>query len=112
MKAKLLTAVCVLAVGLSGAAYASEYNNTGPLTVATDAVLIRPACFVATVVGSAVFVVALPIATISKSVKKTADTLVSKPAKATFTRPLGDMDSLTYDGAHDIGGAHLNTAAR
>jgi len=47
------------------------------------------------VVGSAVFVVALPAALFSKSVKKTADALVVKPAKATFTRPLGDMDALT-----------------
>ena len=47
--------------------------------------------------GSAIFVVALPVAAISKSVKKTADTLVAKPAKATFTRPLGDMDALIAD---------------
>ena len=97
MKAKLLTAICVLAVSLGGAAFGAEYDNSGPLTVATDAVLIRPACLVATVLGSAIFVVALPVATISKSVKKTADTLVAKPAKATFTRPLGDMDALLDD---------------
>ena len=94
MNAKLLTAICVLAVGLSGAAYGSEYDANGPLTVAADAVVVRPACLVATVLGSAIFVVALPVATISKSVKKTANTLVAKPAKATFTRPLGDMDAL------------------
>jgi hypothetical protein len=62
--------------------------------VATDAVVIRPACLLATVLGSAIFVVSLPVAAISKSVKKTADTLVVKPANATFTRPLGDMDAL------------------
>jgi len=94
MKAKFVTTICVLAVGLGGVAscYASE--NSGPLTVATDAVVIRPACFLATVLGSAVFVVALPAAAMSKSVKKTANTLVVKPAKATFTRPVGDMDAL------------------
>jgi hypothetical protein len=46
------------------------------------------------VLGSAIFVVSLPVTAISKSVKKTADTLVVKPANATFTRPLGDMDAL------------------
>ena len=97
MKAKLATAICVLTIGLSGATYGSEYNDSGPLTVATDAVLIRPAGLVATVLGSAIFVVALPVAAISKSVKKTADTLVAKPAKATFTRPLGDMNALLDD---------------
>ena len=97
MKAKLATAICVLTIGLSGVTYGSEYNDSGPLTVAADAVVVRPACLVATVLGSAIFVVALPVATISKSVKKTADTLVAKPAKATFTRPLGDMDALIAD---------------
>jgi hypothetical protein len=40
-------------------------------------------------------VVCLPVAAVSKSVKQTADVLVVKPAKMTFTRPLGDMDALT-----------------
>ncbi len=50
--------------------------------------------FVATVVGSAVFVLAWPWAAASHNVKKTADTLVVKPANATFSRPLGDMTAL------------------
>ena len=95
MRAKLLTTICVLAVGLGSAASSSAAEESNPLEVAADAMVVRPACLVATVVGSAVFVVALPAALISKSVKKTADTLVVKPAKATFTRPLGDMDALT-----------------
>jgi len=37
-----------------------------------DALVVRPACLVATVIGSAVFVVALPAALFSKSVKKAA----------------------------------------
>ena len=94
MKSKLITAICVLAIGLGSVASSCASENSGPLTVATDAVVIRPACLVATLLGSAVFVVALPVAAISKSVKKTADTLVVKPANATFTRPLGDMDAL------------------
>jgi hypothetical protein len=64
------------------------------METAADALVVRPACLAATVVGSAVFVVALPAALISKSVKKTANALVVKPANATFTRPLGDMDAL------------------
>jgi hypothetical protein len=64
------------------------------METAADALVVRPACFVATAVGSVVFVVALPWAAISKSVKRTANTLVVKPANATFTRPLGDMEAL------------------
>jgi len=48
--------------------------------------------FAATVVGSAVFVVTLPFAALSKSVKSTAHALVVVPAEATFSRPLGDFD--------------------
>jgi hypothetical protein len=44
------------------------------------------------VAGSALFVVCLPFAALSKSVKSTAHALVVAPAQATFTRPLGDFD--------------------
>ena len=94
MKAKLITTLCVVALSMGSVASSFASETSGPLAVTVDAVVIRPACLVATVLGSAVFVVALPVATISKSVKKTADTLVVKPANATFTRPLGDMDAL------------------
>jgi hypothetical protein len=57
-------------------------------------VVARPACFAATVVGSAFFVVALPFALASKSVNRAAEALVVKPAKATFTRPLGDFENI------------------
>lgn len=97
MRAKLLTGICVLAIGLGSVASSSASENGGPMEVAADVIVVRPACFVATVVGSAVFVLALPWAAASNTVKKTADTLVVKPANATFTRPLGDMDSLRDD---------------
>jgi hypothetical protein len=93
MKTKLLTVVCVTVIGLCSvnAGHASEDD---PLDVVADVALVRPGCFVATMLGSVVFIVALPIAVISRSVKKTADTLVVQPAKATFTRPLGDFSTL------------------
>ena len=95
MKAKLVTTICVLAISLGSAATCSATDdNGGPMEVAADALVVRPVCLAATVVGSAVFVVALPAAALSKSVKKTANTLVVKPANATFKRPLGDMDAL------------------
>jgi hypothetical protein len=94
MRTKLLTAVCVLAVGVLGAASCSASENAGPMEVTADALVVRPACLVATVVGSAMFVVALPWAAASKSIKRTANALVVAPAAATFTRPMGDMDAL------------------
>ena len=92
MKCKLISGLCVaLVLGTAAPCFAED---EGSLTVIADVALVRPGCFIATVVGSAFFVVALPFAAISKSVKKTAHTLVVQPAKATFTRPVGDMDAL------------------
>ena len=94
MRAKLLIALCVLAVGLGGFPSICAAQSGGPMETAADALIVRPACLVATAVGSAVFLVALPWAALSKSVKQAANTLVVKPANATFKRPLGDMDAL------------------
>jgi hypothetical protein len=94
MNKKLLTAVCSFAL-TAGMAYPSVAGESpGPMAVAADAVVVRPACFAATAIGAVIFVVALPVAATSHSVKKTARALVVKPAKATFKRPMGDLDAL------------------
>jgi len=93
-KTKLLTLVCVLALGFGGVTSSFASSESGPVEIIADVVIVRPGCFLATVIGSAFFVIALPVAAISKSVDKTANTLVVAPAKATFTRPIGDLDSL------------------
>ena len=95
MKTKHVTLLCALAIGLCSVTSGYALDNGSPEAVVVDTVVARPACFVVTVVGSAFFVVALPFAAISKSTKKTAQALVVKPAKATFTRPLGNFDDLT-----------------
>ena len=94
MKTTIASAVCVLALTVGSVTPAHALEDNGPLAVAVDAVLARPACFAATIVGSALFVISLPAAIPSKSVKKAADTLVGFPAKATFKRPLGDFSSM------------------
>ena len=92
MKTKLLTALCALTL-LSSATPASAGEDKS-LDALFDVALVRPGCFVATVGGTALFVVALPFAAMSKSVKKTAHTLIVYPSKATFTRPVGDFTSI------------------
>ena len=91
MKTKLLSVGCVIVIGLCSinAGHASE---TEPGAILCDVAIVRPGCFVATVVCSAVFIVALPVAAITGSVKQNADTLVVQPGKMTFTRPVGDFD--------------------
>jgi mannitol-specific phosphotransferase system IIBC component len=93
MKTKLLTVVCVIVISLCSV-NTGRASEAEPGAILCDVAIVRPGCFVATVVCSVVFIVALPIAVISRSVKQTADTLVVQPAQATFTRPLGDFSTL------------------
>jgi hypothetical protein len=93
MKRVFIVSLCVLTTVLGSANPASAADDAGMAMIA-DVVIARPACFVATAVGSVFFVVSLPFALISKSVKQTANALVVVPARATFTRPVGDFDSL------------------
>ena|ERR1051326_5884039 len=103
MKTRFTTALLVLCLGLATPVLARESKcdnekdhpyDPDPLMMAGDVIIVRPGCLAATAVGTAVFVVALPVAAISGSVKKAACTLIGKPARATFTRRLGDMDAL------------------
>jgi hypothetical protein len=92
MKIKALTILCAATMGLATATPALAGCDPDPGVVVADAVVMRPALFVTTVAGSALFVAVLPIAAISRSIKSTARALVVAPAKATFTRALGDFD--------------------
>jgi hypothetical protein len=60
--------------------------------MAFDLVVVRPLGVVATVVGTVLFVAALPIALFTWDVKSPAERLVVEPARFTFARDLGDMD--------------------
>lgn len=55
----------------------------------TDILIARPGGVVATVLGTAVFVVGLPFTLISGSTEQAAQKLIVQPANYTFTRPLG-----------------------
>src|SRR6185369_5330028 len=87
MKTKTIT-LGIVSLMLLTSFPARARDDSGPFTMAMDVAVVRPGCLAAIIVGS------LPVAAISKSVKKSAHTLVVTPARATFTRPLGDMESL------------------
>jgi hypothetical protein len=93
MKTKLITIICAVAILSLGANTASAASDDD-LKVAADTLVVRPVCLAATIIGTGLFVISLPIAAISHSVKKTAHVLVVRPARATFTRRLGDMEDL------------------
>jgi hypothetical protein len=91
MKIKCLALVCSALVATTGITPARADTRHDPGAVAADAVLGRPLCFAATIIGSAIFVVSLPVAATSGSIHSAADALVGAPARATFVRPLGDF---------------------
>lgn len=92
---KALILVCLVGLIMSSAPRCFATEN--PAAIVVDAVLVRPACLVSTILGGAFFVICLPVAATSKSVHETAKALVVKPAVATFTRPLGDFEDLSAD---------------
>lgn len=57
-----------------------------------DAVVVRPLGLVATLLGTALTVVALPFTIPSGSVESSAREWIVRPADYTFKRPLGDFD--------------------
>ncbi len=95
MKTKLVTMGCVIGLLLTSAPGAKAFDDGSPEAIAADVLVARPACFAATVVGTGFFVLALPFAAISGTVKKTARTLVTGPGRLTFTRPVGDFSNFT-----------------
>lgn len=79
--------VAIALIAASGPAFGSDELN-----IPVDVLIIRPATLVGTVLGTALFVVALPFSIPSGSVKMTAKTLIVEPFKFTFTRPLGEFE--------------------
>ncbi len=61
--------------------------------VLVDAVIARPIGLLTTIVGAAAFVVSLPFTLPSKSVDRAKEALVVTPARYTFKRPIGQLDS-------------------
>ena len=77
---------------LSTTAPAFAEGAADPTSVVVDVLVARPVSLVMTVVGTALFVVTLPIAAASRSVPTTTKTLVAGPARDLISRPVGDLD--------------------
>jgi len=92
MRTKILLVLCATMIGMGNFTVSRAEDNS--LYTVADVVLVRPGCFLATLLGSVVFVVSLPIAATSHSIRQSADTLIVSPAQATFTRPLGDFSTI------------------
>jgi len=59
--------------------------------MAFDLLLMRPFGMIATVLGSAAFVVSLPFSFMGGNIEPAYEKMVEDPAAYTFNRPLGDF---------------------
>jgi hypothetical protein len=85
---------CLISVLLCAAwvapVWGAESEGGDPAPMMLDALIVRPVGVVATIVGTAVFIVTLPFSVPTASVNKAAKTLVGDPFLFTFDRPLGE----------------------
>ena len=90
------TAAAVLAfgVGTAQAQITDGSVDTAPSAVAmtADLLVVRPVSLVATVLGTAIFIIQLPLDLFTGKVAEPGRKLVVEPARYTFTRPLGEMN--------------------
>jgi len=91
MKKMVAILLASMIIFTSSAVFAKEKPDAG--NIIGDMVILRPIGVCTLVIGTAFFIVTLPIAVISQSTKQTAEVLVADPFKYTFTRPLGEIDS-------------------
>ncbi len=66
-----------------------EVEEPDVVTMSEDIVIARPLGIMATAAGAGLFLISLPFSILGGNVKQTAHTLVGKPAKETFVRPVG-----------------------
>jgi hypothetical protein len=107
MKTNAITLLCAATIGLATATPALAGCDPDPGVATMDALFMRPALFATTVAGTAVFVVTLPFSALARSIKPAARALVVAPAKATFTRALGDFDYGKTPAESDLASAYL-----
>jgi len=92
IKSRVLTVMVVGLISVPAlAAPQSDYPNN--YAMMGDVLVARPMGLFWTVLGSAAFVVSLPFTAIGGNVKEAADVLVVGPAKETFVRCLGCINS-------------------
>jgi hypothetical protein len=90
----LILTVAVLTLPLGSTALSAEYLETEQPSggeMMWDLVACRPAGIVATVLGSAFWLVSWPFSALGGNTDQATEELVKKPARFTFQRPLGEF---------------------
>ncbi|GAB4224202.1 MAG: hypothetical protein Tsb005_21010 [Gammaproteobacteria bacterium] len=86
-----ISLICATRVYAQDDYHYTENQHAQPSILAktADFVIARPLLFVTTALGTAVFVVTLPITAAADSAEDAAEFFVKSPARATFERCLG-----------------------
>lgn len=93
MKKILIALLVVFTLVTSTApAMAAIASDTKDADVIADALVVRPIGIASIVLGSVIFVVALPFSIPTRSVGKVGKLIVVDPCKYTFVRPMGDFN--------------------
>lgn len=88
----LIAALIFIPFGISALAQSKNLDNQiSAEAMAADLFVIRPLGIVASVAGTAIFIVSLPFSALGGNTKIACRKLVEDPAKFTFKRPLGDF---------------------
>ena len=86
--------VALIAVPFATSALAQEYfeaREPSGDAMLYDTIVLRPVGLIATVVGSAFWLISLPFSAAGDNVDVATKKLVKEPAKFTFKRPLGEF---------------------
>jgi hypothetical protein len=73
------------------AAYETVAEEPTGGTMLADAFMVRPFMLVGTILGTATFIVTLPLSLLGRNVGEAGNMLVAEPFMYTFVRPLGEM---------------------
>ncbi|PCJ36937.1 MAG: hypothetical protein COA75_05970 [Cellvibrionales bacterium] len=79
--------------------YEADAHGPSGIDMTADLLIGRPVLLATTIVGSIIWLVALPFSALGGNVGESADALVIGPAKATFVRCLG-CTANTYRGGN------------
>lgn len=86
---KIALAMLITVTLIISSAPAFGYDEGLYMTM--DVLIVRPVGLAASVLGTAIFIVALPFSIPSGSVGATACALLITPGRYTFARPIGDF---------------------
>lgn len=90
MKKIFIISLTLLVVSTPALAFAMDEQKD--ISIAVDALLVRPLGLVSIAIGGSIFVISLPFTAISGSIGKATNILILRPVDFTFNRPIGDFD--------------------